>query len=81
MSTTCSLLQLPQIIVLYLQRTEQSEEPPQKKKTIWHFMPTSLTCSNTLDMPRGNAVIPLPSENELFEVYDPAFKNNYFGVM
>ena len=52
-----------------------------KRKPIWHFMPTCHTCSNTLDLPRGNAVLPLPSDNELFELYDLAFKNSYFGVM
>ena len=52
-----------------------------KKKHMWHSMPTSHTCSNTLDLPRGNAVLPLPSDNELFELDDLAFKNNYFGVM
>ncbi|XP_029195689.2 uncharacterized protein LOC114961227 [Acropora millepora] len=65
--------------------TGDSEEPPEKKKPIWHFMPTSHTCSNTcsnsLDLPRGNEVLPLPSDNELFELYDLAFKNNYFGLM
>lgn len=81
MHSTCTLLKLPQIIVFFRQRTEESEEPPQKKKPIWHFMPTSYTCSNTLDLPRGNAVVPLPSDDELFELYDLAFKNNYFGVM
>lgn len=86
MHSTCTLLKLPQI-VFFRQRTEESEEPPQKKKPIWHFMPTSYTCSNTLDLPRGNAVVPLPSDDELFELfelfelYDLAFKDNYFGVM
>jgi len=44
-------------------------------------MPTAHTCSNTLDLPRGNAVLPLPSDDELFQLYDLAFKNNFFGVM
>ena len=73
------------IISFFLQGTGDSEEPPEKKKPIWHFMPTSHTCSNTcsnsLDLPRGNEVLPLPSDNELFELYDLAFKNNYFGLM
>jgi len=73
------LLQLPQIIVLFLQRTEKSEKPLQKNH--WYFMPTSHTCSNTFDLARGIAVIHLPLENELFELNDPAFKNDYFGVM
>lgn len=81
MHSTCTLLKLPQIIVFFRQRTEESEEPPQKKKPIWDFMPTSHTCSNTLDLPRGNAVVPLPSDDELFELYDLAFKDNYFGIM
>lgn len=70
------------IISFFLQGTGDSEEPPEKKKPIWHFMPTSHTCSNSLDLPRGNEVLPLPLYNELFELYDLAFKNNnYFGLM
>ncbi|KAL9960243.1 hypothetical protein ACROYT_G033677 [Oculina patagonica] len=61
------------------ENTDEPLEPAQKKKNIWHFMPTSHACSNTLDLPRGNAVLLLPSDNELFELYDLAFKNSYFG--
>ena len=52
-----------------------------QKKTIWYFMPTSHACSNTLDFPQGNAVLPLPSDIQLFKLYDLAFKNSYFGVL
>ena len=73
---TCPLLQLPQIIVFFHQRIRESEEPP------WHFKPTSHTCSNSLNLPRVNAVLPLPTDNELFEMFDlAAFENNYFGIV
>ncbi|CAH3123927.1 unnamed protein product, partial [Pocillopora meandrina] len=71
----------PQIHFPVAEGTGQSEEPPQKKKPIWHFVPTCHTCSNTLDLTRENAVLHLPSDNEPFKLYDLAFKNSYFGVM
>ena len=54
---------------------------PKKKTKIADFIPKSHTCSNMLQLPYGSATIPLPSDEELFEIYDLAFKNSYFGIM
>lgn len=54
---------------------------PNIKRTNWNFMPKSHTCSNTLNLPIGNRHLPLPSEEDLFQLYDLAFKNTYFGIM
>ena len=45
----------------------------------WAFLPTANTCSQTLNLPTGSHDIAIPSEEDLFEIYDHAFKNNYFG--
>ena len=46
----------------------------------WYFVPTSNSCSQTLYLPIASFNIPLPDEDELFEVYDHAFKNAFFGL-
>ena len=45
----------------------------------WSFIPTANTCGNTLYLPYPDGDTALPAENELFEVYDMAFSNAYFG--
>ena len=45
----------------------------------WSFLPTGNTCINKLRLPRPNRDIALSEEKELFEVYDFAFANAYFG--
>ncbi|XP_061167403.1 uncharacterized protein LOC133176276 [Saccostrea echinata] len=45
------------------------------------FIPTASTCTNTLNIPRPSAEIPLPPEENLFSYYDYAFSNAYFGLM
>ena len=46
----------------------------------WAFVPQANTCANTLFLPvRSQEQIPLPSQEKLFEVYDFAFVNAYFG--
>ena len=45
------------------------------------YLPTAHTCSNTLDLPRGPLIEKLPDENKLFELYDLAFANSYFGFV
>lgn len=43
-----------------------------KEKTHYGILCKPLiTCSNTLDLPGGNAVLPLPSNNQLFELFNP----------
>lgn len=46
----------------------------------WAFIPKANTCSVTLTLVRGSSGLPLPKEEELFQVYDTAFCNNYFGL-
>ena len=45
----------------------------------WSFVPSGNTCINRLHLPRPTKDIPLPPEDDLFEVYDHAFMNTYFG--
>ncbi len=45
------------------------------------YLPTAHTCSNTLNLPRGPLVKKLPEENQLFNIYDLAFANEYFGLV
>lgn len=52
-----------------------------KKRAIADFMPKSHTCSNTMHLPCGSAGFSLPSDRELFSLYDYAFKNTYFGIV
>ena len=52
-----------------------------KKRKITDFIPKSHTCSNTLHLPCGSATIPMPPDEDLFAIYDLAFKNSYFGIM
>ena len=44
------------------------------------FIPKANTCSKTMFLPRGSHSRSLPAEKELFEVYDIAFTNTFFGL-
>jgi hypothetical protein len=44
------------------------------------FLPTSSTCSNSLKLPRPAEDFPLPPNADLFQLYDYAFSNTYFGL-
>ena len=57
------------------------DQPRKKRRAIPDFLPKSHTCSNTLHLPRGSATLPLPSDENLFNIYDYAFKNTYFGIV
>ncbi|CAH3176300.1 unnamed protein product, partial [Porites lobata] len=46
----------------------------------WSFIPKANTCSKTMFLPRGSNSRSLPTEKELFEVYDIAFTNTFFGL-
>ena len=46
----------------------------------WSFIPKANTCSKTMFLPRGSNSHSLPAEKELFEVYDIAFTNTFFGL-
>ena len=52
-----------------------SEEAGQRAS----FLPLAHTCSNILKLPRGTRKYPLPSADKLFELYDLAFSQSYFG--
>ena len=43
------------------------------------FIPTANTCTNAINLPRPTIDIPLPGTEELFNLYDYAFMNAYFG--
>lgn len=45
------------------------------------FLPTAHTCSNMLSIPMGTTNKPLPPQDELFNLYDLAFSQTYFGKM
>lgn len=45
----------------------------------YHFTPKANTCSNTLRLPRPTHNIKQPDEKMLFDIYDMAFRNSYFG--
>ena len=46
----------------------------------WSFIPKANTCSKTMFLPIGSHSRSLPAEKELFEVYDIAFTNTFFGL-
>ena len=43
------------------------------------FLPTANTCINTLYLPRPTISLPLPTPEALFNIYDYAFANAFFG--
>ena len=54
--------------------------PVAQSENTWHFLPTAHTCINTLNLPRGNYNTAVPSESDLFALYDTAFQNAYLGL-
>lgn len=45
------------------------------------FLPTANTCINCMKLPRGSVENPLPSTDVLFNLYDYAYANSYFGLI
>jgi hypothetical protein len=45
------------------------------------FLPTANTCINRMNLTRGSIENPLPSADVLFNLYDYAFANSYFGLI
>ena len=45
------------------------------------FIPTANTCINNMKLPRPSYEIELPSEEELFALYDYAFLNTFYGLI
>ena len=58
-----------------------TKEARQKRRAVPDFLPKAHTCSNTMHLPRGTVNLSLPPDEELFAIYDYAFKNSYFGVV
>jgi hypothetical protein len=46
----------------------------------WAFIPSANTCSKSMTLPIPSHDISLPEEDVIFEVYDYAFCNSYFGL-
>lgn len=47
----------------------------------WSFIPTASTCINKIFLPTGSRNVELPNKDELFEIYDFAFTDRYFGKL
>eukprot|EP00794_Sanderia_malayensis_P013239 gene13239-14597_t len=60
---------------------EQTDARTEKRKSVADFLPKAHTCSYTLTLPTPTMFIQLPEEESLFNLYDFAFKNTYFGRM
>lgn len=45
------------------------------------FVPTANTCICALSLPHATTLIPLPTPDRLFSLYDYAFANAFFGNM
>eukprot|EP00794_Sanderia_malayensis_P006638 gene6638-7386_t len=60
---------------------EQTDAHAEKRKYVADFLPQVHTCSYTLTLPTPNMFIQLAEEESLFNLYDFAFKNTYFGRM
>ena len=43
------------------------------------FLPTANTCINRLRIPHASTYLPLPKEEELFNMHDLAVSNTHFG--
>ena len=59
--------------VLFVEATSHGTNP----HTECPFLPTVNTCANTLSLPRRTNDSLLPSEEQLFNLYDSAFANAY----
>ncbi|XP_065673263.1 uncharacterized protein LOC136090491 [Hydra vulgaris] len=61
--------------------TIEADEKDQKTHEAYMYIPTAHTCSNCLVLPRGWLLCKLPANNDLFDVYDMAFTNNFFETI
>ncbi|XP_028408793.1 uncharacterized protein LOC114533337 [Dendronephthya gigantea] len=55
------------------------DEEPMKVSSKYEFIPKAHTCTNNMVLSIGSITSELPSEEELFEVFDFAFANAHFG--
>ena len=53
--------------------------PSPATSSAWSCVPTANICANVLHLPCQTNEIQLPPEEKLFEVYNMAFCNTYFG--
>ena len=55
--------------------------PPSLKFTpvLSSFLPTANTCINSITVPHPTRDCPLPQQEQLFDLFDLAFLNTYFG--
>ena len=61
------------VFLFYIQELQSSDHLP------YNYIPTAHACGNVLSLPIGALASPLPEEKSLFQVYDIAFANAYFG--
>lgn len=45
------------------------------------FLPTANTCSNSMTLPRPSSELEIPADDKLFDLYDYAFLNTYYGLV
>ncbi|CAG2213685.1 unnamed protein product [Mytilus edulis] len=45
------------------------------------FLPTANTCSNSMMLPRPSSELEIPADDKLFDLYDYAFLNTYYGLV
>lgn len=64
-----------------LQQESATDSTTQKEEPMVHagFTPTAHTCSNMLSLPRPTHQIQLPPLQKLFDIYDLAFSQPFFG--
>ena len=64
-----------------LQQESATDSTAQKEEPMVHvgFTPTAHTCSNMLSLPRPTHQIQLPPQQKLFDIYDLAFSQPFFG--
>ena len=55
--------------------------PIAKSRIMADFTPKAMTCDNSLHLPRATVSVEIPDDNLLFNCYDLAFANSYFGKM
>ena len=60
--------------IVFVEATSHGTNP----HTLFYLL---LTCANTLSLPRRTNDLLLPSEEQLFNLYDLAFANAYFGKL
>lgn len=64
-----------------LQQESAADSTAQKEEPMVHagFTPTAHTSSNMLSLPRPTHQVQLPPQQKLFDIYDLAFLQPFFG--